>query len=84
MASASPAVAEVRADERQLARLGYRQQLSRSIGLFSNLAVGFTYLPPVVGVYSLFAFGLATGGPAFIGSVPTRESTPGAQPRRRR
>jgi amino acid transporter len=58
------------ADERQLAALGYRQQLSRSIGLFSNFAVGFTYLSPVVGVYSLFAFGLATGGPAFIWSIP--------------
>jgi len=70
MVSASPAVAEVGADERQLAGLGYRQQLSRSIGLLSNFAVGFTYLSPVVGVYSLFAFGLATGGPAFIWSVP--------------
>lgn len=70
MVSASPAVAEAGADERQLAGLGYRQQLSRSIGLLSNFAVGFTYLSPVVGVYSLFAFGLATGGPAFIWSVP--------------
>jgi amino acid transporter len=54
------------ADERQLAKLGYKQQLSRSLGLFSNFAVGFTYLSPVVGVYSLFAFGLATGGPPYI------------------
>ena len=53
-------------DERQLARLGYRQQLSRTLGLFSNFAVGFTYLSPVVGVYSLFAFGLVTGGPPYI------------------
>jgi amino acid transporter len=70
MVHASSAVAETGADERQLASLGYRQQLSRSIGLLSNFAVGFTYLSPVVGVYSLFAFGLATGGPAFIWSVP--------------
>jgi amino acid transporter len=70
MASATPSVAEVGADERQLARLGYRQQLSRSIGLLSNFSVGFTYLSPVVGVYSLFAFGLATGGPAFIWTIP--------------
>jgi len=70
MASTSPAVGELGADERQLARLGYRQQLSRSIGLLSNFSVGFTYLSPVVGVYSLFAFGLATGGPAFIWSIP--------------
>ncbi len=58
------------ADERQLAALGYRQQLSRSLGLLSNFAVGFTYLSPVVGVYTLFAFGLATAGPAYIWSYP--------------
>jgi amino acid transporter len=66
MASGSHAPTMDGADERQLARLGYRQQLSRSLGLFSNFAVGFTYLSPVVGVYSLFAYGLATGGPAYI------------------
>ena len=70
MASASHVAAQEAADEHQLAQLGYRQQLSRSLGLFSNFAVGFTYLSPVVGVYSLFAFGLATGGPAFIWSMP--------------
>lgn len=70
MASTSHVGSQEAADERQLAQLGYRQQLSRSLGLFSNFAVGFTYLSPVVGVYSLFAFGLATGGPAFIWSMP--------------
>ncbi len=70
MASASNVSAQGAADERQLAALGYRQQLSRSLGLFSNFAVGFTYLSPVVGVYSLFAIGLGLGGPAFIWSMP--------------
>src|SRR3990172_2827451 len=70
MASSSHVAAQEAAAEPQLAQLGYRQQLSRSLGLFSNFAVGFTYLSPVVGVYSLFAFGLATGGPAFIWSMP--------------
>jgi len=70
MASQSYVGAQGAADERQLAELGYRQQLSRSLGLFSNFAVGFTYLSPVVGVYSLFAYGLATGGPAFIWAMP--------------
>lgn len=70
MDSASPVTAQQVADERQLAGLGYRQQLSRSLGLFSNFAVGFTYLSPVVGVYALFAFGLATGGPAFFWTMP--------------
>jgi amino acid transporter len=58
------------ADERQLAALGYRQQLSRSLGLLSNFSVGFTYLSPIVGVYTLFAFGLATAGPFYIWTYP--------------
>lgn len=70
MSSASTIGSQEGADERQLASLGYRQQLSRSLGLLSNFSVGFTYLSPVVGVYTLFAFGLATAGPAYIWSYP--------------
>jgi amino acid transporter len=70
MGFASDADLPVGADERQLAALGYRQQLSRSLGLLSNFAVGFTYLSPIVGVYTLFAFGVATAGPAYIWSYP--------------
>ena len=58
------------ADSAQLAALGYNQQLTRALGLWQNFSVGFTYLSPLVGVYSLFAFGLAAGGPAFLWSVP--------------
>jgi amino acid transporter len=67
---ASDTETDAGADERQLAALGYRQQLSRSLGLLSNFSVGFTYLSPIVGVYSLFAFGLVLAGPAFIWSYP--------------
>src|SRR6266567_8791282 len=56
---------QIRADADQLASFGYRQQLTRALGLWSNFSLGFTYLSPVVGVYTLFAFGLATAGPAF-------------------
>jgi amino acid transporter len=70
MGFASDAETAAGADERQLAALGYRQQLSRSLGLLSNFSVGFTYLSPIVGVYTLFAFGLATAGPAYIWSYP--------------
>ena len=31
-----------------------------------NFALGFTYLSPVVGVYSVFAVGLTTGGPPML------------------
>ena len=57
-------------DESILHSFGYRQELKRSLTLFSNFAVAFTYLSPVVGFYSLFAFGLGSGGPAFIWGVP--------------
>ncbi|WP_396656641.1 APC family permease [Microbacterium sp.] len=53
-------------DEAHLATLGYKGAFSRSINIWANLALGFTYLSPLAGVYSLFAFGLATGGPPSI------------------
>lgn len=71
--SAAPSVSaseQDAADSAQLAALGYNQQLTRALGLWQNFSVGFTYLSPLVGVYSLFAFGLAAGGPAFLWSVP--------------
>lgn len=35
------------------------------MSLWANFALGFTYLSPLVGVYSLFALAMAAGGPAF-------------------
>lgn len=57
-------------DSKQLKQFGYQQELNRALGLFSNFSVAFTYLSPVVGIYSLYAFGLQTSGPAFIWSIP--------------
>ena len=51
------------ADSAQLAALGYTAKFDRSMGVWENFALGFTYLSPVVGVYSVFALGLTTGGP---------------------
>ncbi|MGL5818232.1 MAG: APC family permease [Phycicoccus sp.] len=50
-------------DDVQLATLGYRGEFRRSMGLWATLALGFTYLSPLVGVYSLFAYSLTIGGP---------------------
>src|SRR3989440_12178371 len=61
---------QIRADAAQLESFGYRQQLTRALGLWSNFSLGFTYLSPVVGVYTLFAFGLATAGPTMIWTIP--------------
>src|SRR5207245_10435910 len=53
-------------DDARLAHLGYRPQLNRVLGLFANFSVAFTYLSPMVGIFSLFVLGLGTGGPAYI------------------
>src|SRR5262245_62215727 len=53
-------------DDARLADLGYQPQLRRVLGLFANFSVAFTYLSPMVGIYSLFVLGLGTGGPAYI------------------
>src|SRR5947209_7268994 len=53
-------------DDARLESLGYKPQLNRVVGLFSNFAVAFTYLSPMVGIYSLFVIGLGMGGPAYI------------------
>src|SRR3954464_1121354 len=53
-------------DDARLASLGYQPQLRRGLGLFANFSLAFTYLSPMVGIYSLFVLGLGTGGPAYI------------------
>ena len=52
-------------DDTRLAHLGYRPQLNRVLGLFANFSVAFTYLSPMVGIFSLFVLGLGAG-PAYI------------------
>src|SRR5690242_21785236 len=67
MAHAGDVPATVPADDdSRLANLGYSPQLNRVLGFFENFAVAFTYLSPMVGIYSLFLVGVATGGPAYI------------------
>src|SRR3954449_12531582 len=53
-------------DDARLERLGYAPQLNRVLGFFANFAVAFTYLSPMVGIYSLFLLGAAVGGPAYL------------------
>ncbi|HZG91980.1 MAG TPA: amino acid permease [Pseudonocardia sp.] len=53
-------------DDAQLAALGYTGEFERGMGLWANMALGFTYLSPLVGVYSLFAYSLSIGGPPAI------------------
>jgi urea carboxylase system permease len=58
------------ADEQELARFGYRQELKRSLGLFSSFAVAFSYISPTTGIFALFGLGLSTIGGIFFWSWP--------------
>ena len=57
-------------DTSDLAGFGYRQDLRRSLGSFSSFAAGFSYISIMTGVFQLFGFGFASGGPAFIWTWP--------------
>jgi urea carboxylase system permease len=57
-------------DEQELARFGYRQELKRSLGLFSSFAVAFSYISPSTGIFALFGLGLSTIGGVFFWSWP--------------
>jgi len=63
-------VDQVTRDHEDLKQFGYNPELNRVLGLFANFGVAFTYLSPVVGIYALYAYGLQTGGPRFIWSIP--------------
>jgi amino acid transporter len=54
----------------RLAALGYHQELSRVLSRFDNFSVAFTYLSPMVGIYSLFVFGAGAGGPRYLWLMP--------------
>ncbi|MGH3287547.1 MAG: APC family permease, partial [Streptosporangiaceae bacterium] len=57
-------------DSADLARFGYKQELRRSLGLFSSFAVAFSYISPSTGIFTLFALGLTTIGGVFIWTWP--------------
>lgn len=55
-----------KSDAAHLKDLGYPPTFERSMSTWENFSLGFTYLSPVVGVYSVFALALTTGGPPMI------------------
>src|SRR5215470_15300364 len=64
---AAPEIPDRPTDEdARLESLGYQPQLNRVLGFFENFAVAFTYLSPMVGIYSLFILGVALAGPAYL------------------
>lgn len=53
-------------DSAHLSALGYESNYHRSLTVWSTLALGFTYLSPLVAIYALFGLGLMTAGPGAI------------------
>src|SRR5689334_12853527 len=54
---------QIAQDERDLARLGYTQQLFREMGGFSNFAISFSIISILTGAVLLFGYGLKLAGP---------------------
>ena len=54
----------------ELADFGYKQELDRSIGKFASFAAGVSYISILTGVFQLFYFGFAFGGPAYWWTWP--------------
>ncbi|HEV2379263.1 MAG TPA: amino acid permease [Terriglobia bacterium] len=55
---------QLQADVRDLRRLGYAQELFRTMGGFSNFAISFSIISILTGAVTLYDYGLAMGGPA--------------------
>ncbi|WP_017935293.1 amino acid permease [Nocardioides sp. Iso805N] len=59
-------IVELSQDEAHLARLGYKQELSRSWSGFSNFAISFSIISILAGCLTTFYVGWNNGGPAGI------------------
>ena len=53
-------------DEKKLAELGYKQELSRTWSGFSNFAISFSIISILAGCFTTFYFGWNNGGPIAI------------------
>jgi amino acid transporter len=62
----APTAEQLGEDERQLADLGYKQELSRAWSSFTNFAISFTIISVLAGCFTNFSFAWNAGGPAAI------------------
>ena len=60
----STAAHHVDDDTSQLHKLGYAQELFRTMGGFSNFAISFSIISILTGAVTLYSHGLVMGGPA--------------------
>ena len=50
------------AEDAELSSFGYRQQFTRSLHHFESFAVAFSFISITTGIFTTYAFALATGG----------------------
>ena len=58
--------AGLNADEEHLARLGYKQELSRTWSGFSNFAISFSIISILAGCLTTYGAGIGNGGPVSV------------------
>ncbi|QXJ24400.1 amino acid permease [Actinomadura graeca] len=58
------------ADDARLRELGYEQRLSRRLGVFGSVAMGFATVSPVVGLYAVALVGTVVAGPMWVWTLP--------------
>ena len=57
-------------DDEELGRFGYRRQFVRSLRQFESFAVAFSFISITTGIFTTYAFALATGGTRSIWTWP--------------
>jgi urea carboxylase system permease len=57
-------------DSRDLAQLGYKQELDRTLGSFSSFAAGFSYISILTGMFQTSYLGFLFAGRAFVWAWP--------------
>jgi amino acid transporter len=66
MEEAMADITQLSADEKRLAELGYKQELSRNWSGFSNFAISFSIISILAGCFTNFGAGWNNGGPISI------------------
>ncbi|MBO0874324.1 MAG: amino acid permease [Pseudonocardia sp.] len=57
-------------DEALLERFGYKKELPRILRFWTSWALGFAFISPIVGLYTVVALGAQTAGPAWVWAIP--------------
>lgn len=53
-----------------LEEFGYKQELKRDLRFWTAWAIGFAFVSPIVGLYTIVGLGVTTAGPAWIWAIP--------------